>query len=148
MRSGGRNGPCPCGSGEKYAWCCAGREAAAVRAGSSPGAALHRREDELAEKLGRYAARRFGRGWLCEAGEEYFDDPDFVLESSHAELLVPWALYHREVEGRPVSEWFLEEEGAKLSEGEREWLLAQRPVVLTVWEVLEAEEGVGVRVRR
>ncbi|HEX8434430.1 hypothetical protein, partial [Archangium sp.] len=97
--------------------------------------------------MGRYADRRFGRGWLLEAAEAFYDDPGFEFEPPDMQLLMPWAMHHWEWDGRPVREWFLEERGAKLTEAERAWLLAQRPVVLTVWEVREVNKGVGLRVR-
>ncbi|MFL5359010.1 YecA family protein [Archangium sp.] len=143
----GRNEPCPCGSGQKYKRCCAGRDAAVNRLAAPPGAHLHEADEGLVTALVRYANARFGRGWRREAAEAFFEDPDFVLEGPDMQLFMPWAVHHWEVEGRPVREWFLEEKGAKLSEAERAWLLAQRPVVLTVWEVVEVQEGVGLRVR-
>jgi hypothetical protein len=95
----------------------------------------------------RYADQRFGRGWLREAAEVFYDAFDFEFEPMDTQLLVPWALYHWPLDGRPLREWFLEERGAKLTESERTWLLAQRTVLLTVWEVLEVREGEGVRVK-
>ncbi|AKI98579.1 Hypothetical protein AA314_00206 [Archangium gephyra] len=94
----------------------------------------------------RYAGSRFGWDWLREAAEAFFEKPGFLPEYPQTQLFMPWAVHHWEVEGRPVREWFLEEKGTTLPEAERMWLLSQRPVVVTVWEVLEVRKGVGVRV--
>lgn len=147
MHKPGRNEPCPCGSGQKYKRCCAGKKAAAVRSVAAPGAPLHERDEKLVRKLVRYASARFGWDWLREAAEAFFEEPDFVPEYPETQLFMPWAVHHWEVEGRPVREWFLEERGATLPEADRTWLLSQRPVVLTIWEVLEVQQGVGVRVK-
>lgn len=148
MRAPGRNEPCSCGSGEKYKRCCAGKEAAANRPAPSSGrAAVHELDERVVEAIRRYADRRFGRGWLREAAEVFYDDPDFEFGPMDAQILVPWAVYHWPLEGRPLRAWFLEERGTKLTEAERAWLLAQRQVVLTVWEVLEVRAGEGLRVK-
>jgi hypothetical protein len=101
----------------------------------------------LVQAVVRYANQRFGSGWLREAAEVFFEDPYFVLQGPELQLFMPWAVNHWELEGRPAREWFLEESGARLEEAERAWLLAQRPVILTIWEVLEVREGVGLRVK-
>lgn len=147
MRASGRNEPCPCGSGQKYKRCCAGKEAVARRPVTAPGTPLHELDEGLVETVVRYANKRFGLGWLREAADVFFEDPDFVPEYPDTQLFMPWAVHHWELEGRPAREWFLEERGARLKEAERTWLLAQRPVVLTIWEVLEVREGVGLRVK-
>jgi hypothetical protein len=108
---------------------------------------LHTQDERLVVKMLRYANGRFGRDWMREAAEAFYDDLAFEVEAPDTQLLMPWAVHHWELGGRPVREWFLEEKGAKLPEAERAWLLAQRPVVLSVWEVLEVQRGVGVRVR-
>ncbi|HYO55452.1 SEC-C metal-binding domain-containing protein [Archangium sp.] len=143
----GRNEPCPCGSGQKYKRCCAGKEVAANRPAASPGAHLHELDEQLVRKMVHYATSSFGWNWLPEAAEAFFDDPDFELDGPDMMLFMCWAVHHWELEGRPVREWFLEERGAALPEAERAWLLSQRPVVLTVWEVREVREGVGLRVK-
>ncbi len=147
MRTPGRNEPCPCGSGQKYKRCCAGEDAVAARPMAAPGAHLHERDEALVQQLVRYASGRFGWDWLREAAEAFFEQPGFLPEYPQTQLFMPWAVHHWEVEGRPVREWFLEEKGTVLSEAERRWLLSQRPVVVTVWEVLEVRKGVGLRVK-
>ncbi|HZH15722.1 MAG TPA: SEC-C metal-binding domain-containing protein [Archangium sp.] len=147
MRTPGRNEPCPCGSGQKYKRCCAGKDAAAAKPLAAPGAPLHERDEVLVRKMVRYAGDRFGWDWLGEASEAFFEEPGFLPEYPETQLFMPWAVHHWEVEERPVREWFLDEEGGTLPEVERAWLLSQRPVVLTVWEVLEVQEGVGLRVK-
>ena len=147
MRTPGRNESCPCGSGEKYKRCCAGKDAATARPVAAPGAHLHEQDEKLVGKLVRYASGRFGWDWLREAAEAFFEEPDYLPEYPETQLFMPWAVHHWEVEGRPTREWFLEEKGAALPEVERTWLLSQRSVVLSVWEVLAVQEGVGLRVK-
>ena len=144
MGKPGRNEPCPCGSGQKYKRCCGGRKGVAAAARGRP---LHERDEVLVRKMLRYAGRRFGWDWLGEAADAFFEEPGFVPEYPETQLFMPWVVHHWEVEGRPVREWFLEEKGATLPEADRTWLLLQRPVVLTLWEVLEVQQGVGLRVK-
>lgn len=147
MRTSGWNGPCPCGSGEKYKECCAGRGGAAGRREASPGARLHAVDERLLSAVVRYTHQRFGQGWLRQAAEVFFDDIDCAPQSPDMQLFMPWAVHHWELKGRPAREWFLEEKGARLAEEERAWLLTQRAVILTVWEVREVREEVGLRVK-
>lgn len=121
---------------------------AAARPVASPRrAAVHELDEQVVEAMRRYADRRFGRGWMREAAEVFYDASDFEIAPMDMQLLVPWALHHWPLDGCPLREWFLEERGEKLTDPERAWLLSQRPVLLTVWEVLEVREGEGVRVK-
>jgi hypothetical protein len=104
-------------------------------------------DERVVRPVVRHANLRFGQDWLREAAEAFFDDPDCMPESPDMQLFMPWAVHHWDMEGRSAREWFLEERGARLAEGERAWLLAQRAVILTVWEVLEVREEVGLRVK-
>ena len=143
MAKAGRNGPCPCGSGKKVKHCCGER---ASRYSPSPGAPLHLMDERVVDDMLAFANHRFGRGWLTEAREEYFLE-EMESGPEHLQLFVPWAVHHWGVqEGRPVREWFLEEQGGRLSEAERAWLLSQASSVVTLWEVLEVREGEGVTV--
>ncbi|HYO65238.1 MAG TPA: hypothetical protein VEU33_04085, partial [Archangium sp.] len=118
-----------------------------MRPVAAPGAHLHARDEALVGRLVRYAGGRFGWDWLSEAVEAFFEEPGFLPEYPETQLFMPWVVHHWEVEGHPIREWFLDEQGVALPEVERVWLLAQRPVVVTVWEVLEVRQGVGLRVK-
>jgi SEC-C motif len=142
----GRNDPCPCGSGKKYKRCHLGADAAAVggsgtaRSGTDAPretAALHALDGRLADAMAAYARRRFGAEWL--RFERDFTDPKAAAQISRH-----WALYHFRVRGRPVAEHFLVERGDALTGQEREWLDAQSRSWLGIWEVEDAEPGVGL----
>jgi hypothetical protein len=93
----------------------------------------------------RFARRRFGMEWVRQVMELFFEDLE--VEPEDSQLFMPWAVHHWPVQGLPVREWFLAERGARLDAASREWLEAQRPVVVSVWEVREVREGEGVRVK-
>jgi hypothetical protein len=140
-----RNDPCPCGSGKKLKRCC-GELARHYSPG--PGTPLHLLDERLSNEMLAFAFRRFGPQWLHDAREEYFLglDPVQEAEPDQLQLFVPWAMHHWRIEGRPVREWFLAEQGGHLTEAERAWLLAQASTVVTLWEVREVRPGEGVTV--
>jgi len=146
MSGAGRNEPCPCGSGLKSKKCCGGKQRGLMNP-SAPGAPLHQRDERLVNEMVRYAHARWGPAWLQVAADAYFDDAETQPHEAHLQLFMPWVVNYWDVEGRPVREWFLEERGTSLSQEDVEWLRGQRAVVLTLWEVLEVQPGVGVRVR-
>ncbi|MBW2063943.1 MAG: hypothetical protein JRJ03_03300 [Deltaproteobacteria bacterium] len=96
--------------------------------------ALHEMDQRLVERMMDFASRRFGDAWLKVADD--FDQPDTT-----AQLLVPWSVYHFLVRGKPVSQWFAEEQGDRLSRAEIEWLEAQGASWLSLWEVTGVEFG-------
>jgi hypothetical protein len=98
-------------------------------------------DERLVQRMARFATARFGPRWLSDA-ERPFADPEAA-----AQLFLPWAVYHLPVDGRPVVDWFLAEEGRRLSTEERAWLQAQQSAWLGIWEVLAVAPGSGLEVR-
>ncbi len=92
-------------------------------------------DSQLVERMSQYARRRFGPGWAAPAAEAFAD------RSVPHGLLGPWALYHHEIDGKPIIDWFLEEHARELSARERAWMNAQRAAWLSVWEVQAVEPG-------
>lgn len=136
-----RNDPCPCGSGKKVKHCCGER---VRRYSPSPGTPLHLLDERLVDDMMAFALNRFGRQWFDDACQEYFLEPEQEAERDQLQLFIPWAVYHRNTQGRTVREWFLAERGDRLTEAERVWLLAQAPAVVTLWEVSEVRPGEGI----
>jgi len=136
----GRNQPCPCGSGKKYKKCCLGQEQAA-RATSRAPATAHEVDQRLVEQMMRFAGRRLEQGCLERAASD-FVDPEQSLQ-----LLVPWTVYHLQVQGKPIVHWFVEERRRQLSNTELTWLQAQQASWLSVWEVLAVEPGSSITLR-
>jgi hypothetical protein len=129
----GRNDPCPCGSGRKYKRChLSTDEAAHVEDRAST--TLHERDNTLTAKMMSFAQERFDESWLRSV--DNFDEPDECIS-----LAAPWSLYHFEVDGRPVAEWFVESRGGSLPAEERAWLASQRRAWLSIWEVTGVEPG-------
>jgi len=137
-----RNAPCACGSGKKVKHCCGAGESPVALA---PGAALHRMDERLVERVVLYANERFGRQWLAAPMEAYFLLRPF--EQEDMQLFMPWVVNHWRVEGRPMRQWYLAERGDSLPEAEHDWLLAQAGAVLSVWEAQRVYEGEGLVVR-
>lgn len=136
--------PCPCGSGEKYKFCCyeAGRELPGVRgvAGARPVSApelraqeSHRLDGDLVGRLLRYGKSRFpGAGLPHDEFEEAMGG-----NPEDAQIFAPWAAYHRRMEGRALLDWFLEEREHELAASERVWLEAQSRAWISIWEATE-----------
>lgn len=137
-----RNAPCACGSGKKVKHCCGADERLVALA---PGAALHRMDERLVERVVLYANERFGRQWLAAPMEAYFLPRPFAQEDM--QLFMPWVVNHWRVEGRTPREWLLAERGDSLSEAEHDWLLSQAGAVLSVWEARQVYEGEGLVVK-
>ena len=128
----GRNDPCPCGSGRKYKKCHLLLEKQERIAPPSDRHPLHDLDESLSLELIEFAPARFG----AEAAgftEDFFD------ASKVLDLSVPWSLYHYQVQGASVADWYLKERGARLSKARRAWLAAQRAAWLSVWEVVDIE---------
>jgi len=143
----GRNDPCPCGSGKKYKHCClrreetgSNREREATTTASTP-AAWHELDHALARRMARYARDRFGPEWMSVAASALGNSKQ--LEG----LLADWALHHQPLDGKPISQRFLEEEIRRLSHDEVAWLVAQRVSWLSVWEVVAVEPGRGLTLK-
>jgi len=132
----GRNDPCPCGSGRKYKKCHLRSDEAARRAAGEPDT-VHNLDEELVYELAAYAAARFGAAW--QGHKRAFADARDAIQ-----LALPWAVYHYRVEGATVVDWYLQEQGHRLSRAERAWLAAQGAAWLSVWEVTAVEAGVGL----
>lgn len=101
---------------------------------------VHEEDDRLVNEMMRFAVGRFRERWLQAA--RVFADVDAAMP-----LFVPWSVYHFEVNGRPVVDWFLVEEKQRMTPHERAWLEAQQRAWLTVWEVMAVEPGKSVTVR-
>ena len=133
----GRNDPCPCGSGLKYKKCHLLLESAEAAAAEPHRAPVHDAGLQLVERIGRWAFDRFGRDELDAAASELgLDDVETGIG-----FIVPWIIFHHQIEGKPVVEWFALEEVANISRRERELIDAQREAWLGIWEVRETVPG-------
>ena len=157
-----RNAPCPCGSGKKYKLCHLPHDEASrrsqpadeptepkrwsmprdseIRAGLSPGAALHALDAELSLSILRFARERFPAE-SRELVAAWADDP------VDGQLLAPLSLHHTPIGGEPVASQFLTERAAQLTSTEQAWLEAQRAAWLSVWEVRDVRPGKGLTVK-
>ncbi len=141
----GRNDPCPCGSAKKYKRCCLPMESAAQSI-SSLLATTREMDERLVHQIAGFARRRFGSLWLHAAQEEFYADGT-ADDPSHLQMLGPWSFYHFPVEGRPVSQWFLDLHQLELSHLEREWMTAQQAAWISAWEVIRVDPGKTLEVR-
>lgn len=125
----GRNDPCPCGSGRKYKQCHLGAKPAAAGPSDNPHQALRDRDSELVVAVLRSQPAR-------NLGQEIFGNRE-VSEQLVAPLLA-WEWPEAGVER------FVDQQGAKLSASDREWIAAQRLARTRPYEVLRVERGTGV----
>jgi len=122
----------------------AGAERRPAASGAEPAttpAPSHAIDEKLVDRMSRYARKRFGTKWVASASAA-FRDPD-----SDEGLRGPWVFYHHGLEGKPVAQWFLEEQGDRLSHEERAWLQAQRSAWLSIWETQDVVPGRSVTLR-
>ena len=140
----GRNDPCPCGSGRKYKNCCLKADGTVpfevARANS-----LKATDQQLMHRMLGFAMNRFGDAWLGAAIEAYSGSPEFLIEGEE-QLLVPWAVYHLPDADPAVTlaGYFREENARHLNSEEREIIDAQLQSWLSVWEIREIVDGVGL----
>ena len=129
----GRNDPCPCGSGKKYKQCHLDADRTAGCSGSN--APVHTRDRQLVQAMLEHAVDR-----ARAATRRALETLD-LADSSTAQLLAPWSVYHVRIAGRTMAERFVDEAGDHLDLDELRWIDAQRTAWLSVWEVLDATPG-------
>ena len=140
--SAGRNDPCPCGSGRKYKKChLAADTATAAGARTDQTSPFHELDNSLVEEMVRYSSQRFGAEF-----REVFEALDSYPEMT-PQLAGPWLAYVCSMEGRPLVDWYLEEQALSLTRGQREWLEWQRKSWLSIWEVTSVHPGRGLELR-
>ena len=133
----GRNEPCPCGSGKKYKRCHLPIDEAAAnpQLAKHP---LHDLDNELSIRIIAFGVERFD----FDVKEKL--DEMFQPDESMAQIAIAWLAYCEPFDGRPLSEWFLEEEARHLRPLERRWIEAQARAWLSVWDVVDVEPGRGL----
>lgn len=141
MAKVGRNDPCPCGSGKKYKQCCLKAEQVA-QGDSDRAMQLHEFDQQMVERLLRFASREFGSEWIKELVELL----DGELDSLMAPLVIPGAVYDWASEDGTILELFIES-SPRVTPRERIWIEAQRRAGLSVWEVQDVAPGVAITVR-
>jgi hypothetical protein len=143
---GGRNDPCPCGSGRKFKRCCLGKDGRSSR----PFTAADR--DSALANLARFAGRAEFDADQEAAHVAFWADrldgrrPEDVREAKQASeyAYTMWfCLDFPLARGGTVLDRFLDREGTRLSTSEREYLMRVRPTHLRLSEVAEVkpEEG-------
>jgi hypothetical protein len=132
----GRNDPCPCGSGRKYKKCHQATDAApAASALHDVVSPLHELDIRLVEDMMGFASKRFPDE-LSETARVLATHPQMSPQ-----FLAPWLMYIAELDGRTVTDWYIEERGWSLSSAALTWLAAQQKSWLSVWEVTDIDPG-------
>jgi len=156
----GRNAPCPCGSGRKYKHCCLktlqpDRDAEWRRLGE-----VYARLDG---RMRRFMERTLGRTGLEEAYDEFLMRPDDIPDEEflHCQgpLFCSWCIFNwfydprrSEVEldlppGRTLAELFVEKEGKRLSDTEKELIEAISRTPFSFHEIVRIDPGRGFALR-
>lgn len=128
----GRNDPCPCGSGKKYKKCHLDADQAPRRVASEL-ETVHDMDFRIVQTMARVASDGFSFEWF---GIDPDDEPRDAME-----LLLPWAAWTAEANGRTVAASFLEQYASRLSPEERDWIAAQQAAWLSIWEVTAVAPG-------
>jgi hypothetical protein len=132
----GRNDPCPCGSGLKYKKCHLAIEEAQPRAAEPHRAPVHDTGLQLIRRIAQWAFDRFGSEFEAAPSDLGLDDVQAGMG-----FILPWAVFHYEMQGKPAVEWFALEEAENISRRDREVIDAQRQSWLGIWEVRETVPG-------
>ena len=132
----GRNDLCPCGSGLKYKKCHLPLEEPKPPEVEPNRAPVHDAGLRLVQRITQWAFDRFGSEFE-EAGS------GLGLEDMQAGLqfIVPWAIFHHPIQGKPAVEWFALEEADNISWRERALIDGQRQAWVGMWEVRETVPG-------
>src|SRR5258706_11800639 len=96
----GRNDPCPCGSGLKYKKCHLPLENAKPRVPEPHRAPVHDAGLRLVERIGRWAYGRFGSEFEAAGNDLGLEETEGGLQ-----FIVPWAVFHHQLQGMPVLAW-------------------------------------------
>ena len=138
----GRNEPCPCGSGKKYKKCC-GLTAESTLPKRD---AIHEVDGALYERIMRFATIKLGPHW--DPWADYPADVDEEDESDlEMQLAAPWAIYENrygDEDARTLAQMFMQDREKSLTSVERAWLDAQSRASLSIWQVLDVQEGKGL----
>lgn len=156
----GRNDQCPCGSGKKYKKCCL----ASANSRQVEDLSYRRYRDiesKLISRLFRHAAEVFGPSSIEEAWDEFhcWDDPDgYNPESPINQIFGPYFLFSWEIDpaetdcdikldGKTVTESFLDVNRSRLSREELEILEAANRCNFSFYEISEVTPGQGFSLR-
>lgn len=155
-----RNAPCPCGSGRKFKKCHGGAlppEAATlphtVRASVLRAEAVMQRNRRITQEIVDWADRRLTPEWMNVAYTAWGLGPEDELPEEEGDLFTTWAVYHfaaKEQDGPVAAQWLAAQQsrhGARTDADTVALVGAHRAGTLGVWEVTDAEPGVGVAVR-
>jgi hypothetical protein len=158
----GRNDPCSCGSGKKFKKCCflkgASQSVEDVR-----WARLRQTEGHLVHTLLEFAVKRFGKGVVFHAWEEFThwqENPPSMEESLEFEtMFMPWFLFHwmpdeedEEWDGPKFQEetlafTYLKENGSQLSDYEKRFCAEAAGEPFSYFQVLDIEPGVSISLK-
>lgn len=98
---------------------------------------LHDLDNRFVDRVLGWAVDRFGSE--ADPDDLFAEYPE--IGDGGYEFLVPWSVYHHEIDGLPPFEWYARENDSLLSRREREWIEAQRRSWMSVWEVRESVPG-------
>lgn len=123
----GRNEPCPCGSGKKYKKCCMNKEQV-VQLKEVKEERFLQQKHQLTSKLRSFIHDRISAGETYQLETTFNKRSGRVLQN-HKPFAQFWMyFFHRYENGLRGIEWFVQEQGHRLGEGERE--MAERWVKL------------------
>jgi hypothetical protein len=156
-----RNAPCPCGSGRKFKKCHGGAvppEAATlphtVRASVLRAEAVMQRNRRITQDIVDWADRRLTPEWMNTAYDAWGLGPDDELPAEEGDLFTTWAVYHfaaKPADGPVAAQWLAAQQarhGARTDADTVALVHAHRAGHVGVWEITDAEPGVGVSMRR
>jgi len=148
LMSIGRNAPCPCGSGKKYKRCHGAPDhAPAASPDAARANALKDADQELSDRLMRFARTRYGPHWLHDALNAEGPLEGGVLSDAEMPLVIPW-LQHFMVNpptGLTLAREWRAHEQRRISADLTRLIDAYDSAWMSLWEVADVEPGTGSR---
>jgi len=155
----GRNDPCPCGSGKKYKKCCFDKDVIRSRKtrAASESFIPAERASVLAKLLSFACGSEFEVDreiafrlfWGERLGNRSHREIQTIMELPQTEVnFNTWYLFDMDVEdGKTVTDFFLAQEGDRVSPGERAYLEKARRSHFRLYEVEEVETNQGLSLK-
>jgi hypothetical protein len=150
MKTAGRNDPCPCGSGRKYKDCCGAREGLRAAVASSAST----RESSISKLLSFAFQPAFDSDhsiaetvfWGSLLRDAKPHEVQWLMDSEDANIKYnSWFLFDWDIDGQgTAADLFLEDEHARLSGAERDFLERLCRAHLRLYEVEVVDRGLGV----
>lgn len=151
----GRNQLCPCGSGKKHKNCCIERFSKSHTELGNLWSQLHEIDVDLNRRLIEFFGQIHDHSEMDAAWEEFsFNAVEFGMDSPHLQTFMPWFFHEwiprsrkRGIRSETLAFEYLNRHPDRVSDTERSYILANREIPYSFWEVVACEPSKGFRLK-